>query len=117
MICLKCGEGLNLKALESGGGWYVGRACRCGPHSRETRTYLSEVEARQHPLLSLESAWLEMVLEQRAAVRSLEEAERELGIVLEDLPLRWRVRTARALTRVRAALGELRSGPNDADGT
>jgi hypothetical protein len=113
MICERCREGLNLRAIESPRGWYIGRACRCGRHSRESRYYPSEIAARQSPLLSLESAWVEMVLEQRAAVNALEQAERELGLAMEDLPASWRRRIGRALEHVRSAIGELESGPEE----
>lgn len=44
--CPTCGVQLKLKVLRSGGGYYIGTTCYCGPYSRESGYYGSREEAQ-----------------------------------------------------------------------
>jgi len=48
-FCPACRTKLELKVLHSGGGWYIGTACFCGPYSRESVYYPTREDA-QHDL-------------------------------------------------------------------
>lgn len=37
--CEDCGVEMKLEVLCSGGGYYIGRQCNCGPYSREHQDY------------------------------------------------------------------------------
>ena len=39
--CHDCEQDLSQKVLRSAAGYYVGRACDCGPYSRDTGYYAS----------------------------------------------------------------------------
>ena len=44
--CSECGEHLDIGVYQSNAGYYIGFWCpNCGPYSRESRYYRSEVEA------------------------------------------------------------------------
>ena len=45
MKCSTCGEEMPLKVCQSAAGWYVGRWCSCGPHSRESGYFPTEEAA------------------------------------------------------------------------
>lgn len=42
MRCSDCGQEMPLKVCQSPAGWYVGRWCGCGPHSRESQYFPTE---------------------------------------------------------------------------
>jgi len=44
--CPDCGMKLELKVLRSGGGYYIGTFCCCGPYSRESGYYRTSKEAQ-----------------------------------------------------------------------
>mgnify|MGYP006936247466 CR=1 FL=1 len=43
--CKECGTVLEEEVLKSGGGYYIGTRCKCGPYSRESRYYRTREEA------------------------------------------------------------------------
>lgn len=43
--CPDCGVELKLQVCVSGGGYYIGTMCDCGPYSRESGYYYSRKEA------------------------------------------------------------------------
>lgn len=43
--CPDCGTKLREEVLQSGGGYYIGTRCKCGPYSRESRYYRTREEA------------------------------------------------------------------------
>ena len=45
-VCPDCNKHLEFRVLKSGGGWYIGTACCCGPYSRESGYYDSEESAQ-----------------------------------------------------------------------
>jgi hypothetical protein len=44
--CPSCGTQLKLRVLRSGGGYYIGTMCCCGPYSRESGYYRTREEAQ-----------------------------------------------------------------------
>lgn len=44
--CRSCGLKLTLRVLRSGGGYYIGTMCHCGPYSRESGYYGTREEAQ-----------------------------------------------------------------------
>jgi len=48
--CPDCGMVLEVKVLVSGGGYYIGTECDCGPYSRESRDYYPSREKAQAAL-------------------------------------------------------------------
>ena len=44
--CPDCGMKLELKVLSSGGGYYIGTECCCGPYSRESGYYRTQEDAQ-----------------------------------------------------------------------
>jgi len=45
--CPDCNEKLPFKVLSSGGGWYIGTFCHCGPYSRESEYFATREQAEQ----------------------------------------------------------------------
>lgn len=43
--CTRCKTKLRLEVLKSGGGFYLGTQCGCGPYSRESRYFPTRAEA------------------------------------------------------------------------
>ncbi len=46
--CEDCGEDMKAKVLKSGGGYYIGRMCQCGPYSRDSRYFKTEEDAQRY---------------------------------------------------------------------
>lgn len=44
--CSDCGKTPKLGVYRSGGGWYVGTYCHCGPYSRESGYYATQEQAQ-----------------------------------------------------------------------
>lgn len=44
--CSDCGITPKLGVYRSGGGWYVGTFCNCGPYSRESGYYATQKQAQ-----------------------------------------------------------------------
>lgn len=45
--CTGCGRPMELEVLQSGAGWYLGTQCpNCGPHTRESHYFPSDLEAQ-----------------------------------------------------------------------
>lgn len=47
-VCTDCGEPMPLIPLQSAAGWYAGRACNCGPYSRESGYFRSREEVQRY---------------------------------------------------------------------
>lgn len=43
--CAECEVDLEMQVLQSGGGYYVGTQCMCGPNTRETLYFASHLSA------------------------------------------------------------------------
>jgi len=49
MKCISCGRRLDVEVLHSAAGYYIGTWCDfCGPHSRESDYFKTELQARYH---------------------------------------------------------------------
>ena len=46
-ICPDCKEVLKMQVLRSGGGFYIGTQCECGPYSRESGYFRTREEANK----------------------------------------------------------------------
>jgi hypothetical protein len=46
--CEDCKEQMPLKVMRSGAGYYLGRQCKCGPFSRESKYFKSAEEAQEY---------------------------------------------------------------------
>ncbi len=44
--CEDCAKMPRLDVYESGGGWYIGTYCHCGPYTRESGYYPSREDAQ-----------------------------------------------------------------------
>jgi hypothetical protein len=51
--CPDCRTELRLQILRSNAGYYLGRQCRCGPHSRESEYFETKFEATRELLATL----------------------------------------------------------------
>ena len=45
-VCVDCKVKLKLEIMMSGGGYYIGTQCECGPYSRESEYYKTREQAK-----------------------------------------------------------------------
>jgi len=55
--CSDCGVELDLKVMHSGGGFYLGTECHCGPYSRESGYFGTHEEALHELRFEMQSDW------------------------------------------------------------
>jgi hypothetical protein len=52
-VCSDCNSAVPLTVCHSGGGWYIGSTCDCGPYSRESDYYPTAKAAEAELLVFL----------------------------------------------------------------